>query len=89
MFAGEVQVFEHALHDVFAAVARFVECHHVLGVDRLVDPLLARGQLVAFGPQRIASGQGYYMIQRQPHAPETQGLRDWLIAESKTVPGPG
>lgn len=53
-----------------------------LGWGGLVDPLLARGQLVAFGPQRIASGQGYYMIQRQPHDPATQGLRDWLWAET-------
>lgn len=60
-----------------------------LGWGGLVDPLLARGQLVRLGPERVAAGKGYYMIQRQPHAPETQGLRDWLIAESKTVPGPG
>ena len=36
--AGEVEILEHALHDVFAAVARLVEGDHVLGVDRGVVP---------------------------------------------------
>ncbi len=53
-----------------------------LGWGGLVDPLLARGQLVRFGPERVAPGQGYHMIQRAPHEPATQGLRDWLVAES-------
>lgn len=60
-----------------------------LGWGGLVDPLLARGQLVRFGPERVAEGKGYYMIQRQPDQPATQGLRDWLIAEGAAPPADG
>ena len=57
VLAGEVQVFEHALHDVFTAVARFVERHHVFGVDRFVVP--------GYGTE------GLDLLEILPCAPET------------------
>lgn len=59
-----------------------------LGWGGLVDPLLAQGRLVRFGPGRVAPGRGYCMVERGPPAPAAQGLRDWLVAES-AAPAPG
>ena len=56
VFAGEVEVLEHAVHDVFAAVARFVEGRHVLRVDRCVVP----GD----------GAEGFHLFEVLPCAPE-------------------
>lgn len=53
-----------------------------LGWGGLVDPLLARGLLIRFGPGMVAGGRGYFIVQRAPQDGMAQLLRDWLVAES-------
>ncbi|WP_323717919.1 choline sulfate utilization transcriptional regulator [Paracoccus aminovorans] len=58
-----------------------------LGWGGLVDQLLARGLLRRFGEERVAAGNGYFMIRRDPDEQATRPLRDWLVAESAATPG--
>ena len=59
----------------------------LLGRRPLVDPLLARGELVTPFPEGLVSARAYVVVvdERAARRPAVQALRQWLLAQSRVM----